>query len=95
MPSITRDQVRVPADVPADMRDVYIDNYLKATRNTGAVCPFKVCNNIPSETRHRRIVLSSEPEARIVPSGLNAALATMPPLWRRAGPRALVIGSQS
>ena len=29
MPSITRDQVRVPADVPAEARDTYIDNYLE------------------------------------------------------------------
>ncbi len=40
MPSITRDQVRVPADVPADARDIYIDNYLKATRNTGRLMLF-------------------------------------------------------
>lgn len=40
MPSITRDLVRVPADVPADMRDVYIDSYLKATRNTGRLMLF-------------------------------------------------------
>lgn len=40
MPSITRDQVRVPADVPADMRDTYIDNHLKATRNTGRLMLF-------------------------------------------------------
>src|SRR5512133_2498618 len=35
MPSITRDQVHVPADVPAAARETYIDNYLKATRGTG------------------------------------------------------------
>jgi class I fructose-bisphosphate aldolase len=40
MPSITRDQVRVPADVPAAMRETYIDNYLKATRNTGRLMLF-------------------------------------------------------
>jgi len=40
MPAITRDQVRVPADVPAELRDVYIDNYLKATRNTGRLMLF-------------------------------------------------------
>lgn len=40
MPTITRDQVRVPADVPSDMRDIYIDNYLKATRNTGRLMLF-------------------------------------------------------
>ncbi|MDO8963277.1 MAG: aldolase [Coriobacteriia bacterium] len=40
MPSITRDQVRVPADVPAAARDEYIDNYLKATRNTGRLMLF-------------------------------------------------------
>ncbi|MFA5844360.1 MAG: aldolase [Coriobacteriia bacterium] len=35
MPSITREQVRVPADVPAAARETYIDNYLAATRGTG------------------------------------------------------------
>src|SRR5450759_3737517 len=40
MPSITRDQVRVPADVSASARDLYIDNYLKATRNTGRLMLF-------------------------------------------------------
>jgi class I fructose-bisphosphate aldolase len=40
MPRITRDQVRVPADVPASMRDLYIDNHLKATRNTGRLMLF-------------------------------------------------------
>ncbi|MBI5231982.1 MAG: aldolase [Coriobacteriales bacterium] len=35
MPKLTRDQVRVPADVPAEARETYIDNYLAATRNTG------------------------------------------------------------
>lgn len=40
MPSITRDQVRVPADVPADMRETYIDGYMKATRGTGRLMLF-------------------------------------------------------
>lgn len=40
MPSITRDQVRVPVDVPAEARDLYIDNYLKATRTTGRLMLF-------------------------------------------------------
>ena len=40
MPEVSRDQVRVPADVPADARDVYIDNYLKATRDTGRLMLF-------------------------------------------------------
>ena len=35
MPKITRDQVKVPVDVMPDMRDVYITNYMKATRETG------------------------------------------------------------
>ena len=30
MPKITRDQVRVPADVMPESREEYIDNYLKA-----------------------------------------------------------------
>ena len=40
MPSITRDQVRVPADVSAEMRDIYVENYLKATRGTGRLMLF-------------------------------------------------------
>ena len=40
MPSITRDQVRVPVDVPAAARDLYIDSYLKATRGTGRLMLF-------------------------------------------------------
>jgi class I fructose-bisphosphate aldolase len=40
MPSITRDQVRVPADVPGEMRETYVDNYFKATRGTGRLMLF-------------------------------------------------------
>lgn len=40
MPSITRDQVRVPVDVSPEMRDAYIDNYMKATRNSGRLMLF-------------------------------------------------------
>jgi class I fructose-bisphosphate aldolase len=40
MPTITRDQVRVPGDVPAENRERFIDNYLKATRNTGHLMLF-------------------------------------------------------
>lgn len=40
MPKITRDQVRVPADVPADAREAYIDNYMKATQGTGRLMLF-------------------------------------------------------
>ncbi len=40
MPSITRDQVRVPVDVPAEVRETYIDNYLAATRGTGRLMLF-------------------------------------------------------
>ena len=40
MPKITQADVRVPMDVPADARDTYIDNYLKATRNTGRLMLF-------------------------------------------------------
>ncbi|MCX8006965.1 MAG: aldolase [Coriobacteriia bacterium] len=40
MPTLTRDQVRVPADVPAEARETYIDNYLKATRGTGRLMLF-------------------------------------------------------
>ncbi|MDO9557386.1 MAG: aldolase [Coriobacteriia bacterium] len=40
MPSITREQVRVPADVPAGARETYIDNYMAATRGTGRLMLF-------------------------------------------------------
>lgn len=40
MPQITRDQVRVPADVMPEARDVYVDNYMKATRGTGRLMLF-------------------------------------------------------
>ena len=40
MPTINRDQVRVPADVPTELRETYVDNYLKATRNTGRLMLF-------------------------------------------------------
>lgn len=40
MPSITRDQVRVPADVPAAARETYIDNFMAATRGTGRLMLF-------------------------------------------------------
>ena len=40
MPQITRDQVRVPADVMPESRDEYIANYLKATRGTGRLMLF-------------------------------------------------------
>jgi class I fructose-bisphosphate aldolase len=40
MPKITRDQVRVPADVPAEARETYVDSYMKATRGTGRLMLF-------------------------------------------------------
>ncbi len=40
MPTITRDQVKVPVDVSPEMREVYIDNYMKATRGTGRLMLF-------------------------------------------------------
>lgn len=40
MPKITAADVRVPMDVPAASRDIYVDNYLKATRNTGRLMLF-------------------------------------------------------
>ena len=40
MPTITRDQVKVPADVVADARETYIDNYMAATRGTGRLMLF-------------------------------------------------------
>ena len=40
MPKITAADVRVPMDVPAAARDTYVDNYLKATRNTGRLMLF-------------------------------------------------------
>jgi len=40
MPSITREQVRVPADVLSEARETYIDNYMAATRGTGRLMLF-------------------------------------------------------
>jgi class I fructose-bisphosphate aldolase len=40
MPKITRDQVRVPADVPAAVRETYVDNFMKATQGTGRLMLF-------------------------------------------------------
>ncbi len=40
MPSITRDEVKVPADVLPEVREAYIDNYMKATRGTGRLMLF-------------------------------------------------------
>ncbi len=40
MPTITRDQVRVPADVMPESREEYIDNYMKATQGTGRLMLF-------------------------------------------------------
>ena len=40
MPTITRDDVKVPVDVLPDARETYIENYLKATRGTGRLMLF-------------------------------------------------------
>lgn len=40
MPKITHDQVRVPADVMPEAREIYIENYLKATQGTGRLMLF-------------------------------------------------------
>ncbi|WP_165045447.1 aldolase [Adlercreutzia sp. ZJ138] len=40
MPTITRDQVRVPADVMPEAREEYVENYMKATRGTGRLMLF-------------------------------------------------------
>ena len=40
MPTLTRDQVKVPADVMPESRDAYIENYLKATQGTGRLMLF-------------------------------------------------------
>ena len=40
MPKITREEVRVPADVMPEARAEYITNYLKATRETGRLMLF-------------------------------------------------------
>ena len=40
MPTITPDQVRVPADVMPEARETYIENYMKATRGTGRLMLF-------------------------------------------------------
>ena len=40
MPTITRDQVKVPADVSPELRETYIDNFMKATRGSGHLMLF-------------------------------------------------------
>lgn len=40
MPSITPDQVKVPADVLPEARETYIESYMKATRGTGRLMLF-------------------------------------------------------
>jgi class I fructose-bisphosphate aldolase len=40
MPKITAEQVHVPADVPPVAREVYVENFLKATRGTGRLMLF-------------------------------------------------------
>lgn len=40
MPVLNRADVKVPADVPAAVRETYIDNYLKATQGTGRLMLF-------------------------------------------------------
>ncbi|WP_283169626.1 aldolase [Curtanaerobium respiraculi] len=40
MPTLTRDSVRVPADVMPEAREIYIENYLKATQGTGRLMLF-------------------------------------------------------
>ena len=40
MPKITAAQVKVPVDVMPESRDLYIENYLKATRGTGRLMLF-------------------------------------------------------
>ncbi len=40
MPTITREQVKVPVDVMPEAREEYIENYMKATRGTGRLMLF-------------------------------------------------------
>ncbi len=40
MPTITREDVRVPADVSEEAREVYVNNYMAATRGTGRLMLF-------------------------------------------------------
>ena len=49
MPRITRDQVKVPVDVMPEFREAYIENYLKATRETGRLMLFACDQKIESD----------------------------------------------
>ena len=40
MPTITSDQVRIPADVMPESRETYVENFMKATRGTGRLMLF-------------------------------------------------------
>jgi hypothetical protein len=51
---------------------------LKATLKIASVCPEKARREVAVATSQRRTVVSSDPEARVVPSGLKATLRTGP-----------------
>ena len=38
MPKITRDQVKVPADVLADVRETYVDNHIEGNQARAVSC---------------------------------------------------------
>ncbi len=40
MPSISREDVRIPVDVMPESKDTYVDNYINATRGTGRLMLF-------------------------------------------------------
>jgi class I fructose-bisphosphate aldolase len=40
VPKINRDQVKIPVDVMPEMRNLYVDNFMKATRETGRLMLF-------------------------------------------------------
>ena len=81
MPTITRDQVKVPADVMPEARETYIDNYMKATRGTGRLMLFACDQKIEHLSIFSRSVLR-EPSVFLLVSVV--LLHSMLPTIRRS-----------
>ena len=75
MPKITRDQVRVPADVMPESRDEYIENFMKATRGTGRLMLFACDQKIEHLNKdfYLSLIHISDPDDRQKPEADSAS----------------------
>lgn len=82
MPKITRDQVRVPADVMPESRDEYIENFMKATRGTGRLMLFACDQKIEHLNKdfygEGLDIADAEPRSTSSRSGARACAACWP-----------------